>query len=66
MDVWTKTPDGYCSEVTDLHANKNPPMPETGGIRFDYRLATTSTSNEGEIEFWLWSMDGITYTVYND
>jgi hypothetical protein len=64
--VWMKVPDGYCTEMSDLSANGNPPMPEANDMRFDYRKATPSRNTDNEVEFWVFTFRGKNYTVFND
>jgi hypothetical protein len=69
-EVWTKTEDGYVTEVSDLQANKDTPealMPEDSRP-FQFHLAVTlKDHSENEILGWAYHHpNGRRYVVFND
>lgn len=66
MDIWTKTDDGYCAEISDLQGNGNPPMPETS-YQFPFSIAEEHWNHaEGEFLYWTHRVGDKLYTVFND
>ena len=68
--LWTRTPDGYATEASDLglRPGQSPggffPLPDNRLVMFasDWRREM----QDGEVIAWTVCVGGLTYTIFND
>lgn len=65
-NVWTKTNDGYCTEVSTL-TGCNVPMPGTN-MQFPFKAANElrDMTPDNEVIGWSFYINGANYVVFND
>ncbi len=70
--LWTKTPNGYVTEISDLNADADfrsfgylhlPP----GTTRVHFQEFKEQRNSENELTHWGWTApSGVKYTIFND